>query len=238
MLSLVLLPLGLYFAIFTFIFCRRRPTLFNGALDIAILMFGVFGLISLGPGKLLIPIYVYSTWEVWAILYWITLYYLLSYCICNACRNYIVIYNCEIEKLMNCISNVSERLDKRFHIEERTLHLPTFGIHCVIGGTYYDLIDKLRNKKNNNSNNNTELDEFNKNYSSYVFLKLIGSRVNSPAWELFQRELSEECSNLKTKRYKLPIVYGFFAGSILVYSLANIFTDFNTLQKIFTDYWM
>ncbi|MDR1484166.1 MAG: hypothetical protein LBT09_05035 [Planctomycetaceae bacterium] len=237
MFSFVLLPLGIYFAVFTFICCRRNPTFFNGGSDVAILLFGVFGLVSFGPGKLLIPMYVYNMWGVWAVLYWLMIYYLVSYCICNVCRNYAVIYNCDFDRVMGCISEVAGRLDRRFYIEERVLHLPVFGLHCVIGGCYYELLDKLRDKLRRKGKKVEEASESGKYRSGYIFVKLTGSRANDPAWELFQRELADACRNLPIGRRRLPVLYGLLAGVILVYFLANFTTDWQTLQNIFTDYW-
>ncbi|MDR2171804.1 MAG: hypothetical protein LBP59_16795 [Planctomycetaceae bacterium] len=237
-LSIVLLPLGIYFVFFTFIFCRRYPTLFSGGFDVGILLVCVLGLVSFGPGKLLIPAYVYNMWGVWAIIYWLLIYYLASYCICNACRNYVVIYNCDFEEFMHCIADVSKRLDRRFFLEERTLHLPKIGLHCVIGGSYYNLLDKLKSKLR--THKITEEDvwkEAKNNYSRYIFLQLTGSPASDPVWELFKSELAEACHNVKNNTRKLPILYGFIAGSILVFSLANITTDLQTLQNIFIDYW-
>jgi hypothetical protein len=237
MFSFVLLPLGLYFAMLTFVCCRRCPTFFSGGFDVAILLLGIFGVVSFGPGKLFIPIFVYSWWGVWAVWYWILLYYLAAYCICEACRNYVIIYNCDFDRVMECIAEVANRLDRRSYIEERVLHLPVFGLHCVIGGSYYELMDKLKEKlrlRNKSTEMTTESD---KHRSGYISLKLTGTKVNDPAWELFQRELYEACCNLQTDRYRLPILYGFIAGLILVYSFANITTDLQTLKNVFIDYW-
>ncbi|MDR1290754.1 MAG: hypothetical protein LBK06_06100, partial [Planctomycetaceae bacterium] len=187
----------------------------------------------------LIPMYVYNSWGFWSVFYWVLIYYLISYCVCNNCRNYAIIYNCEFECVMSCISELAGRLDRRYYIEERVLHLPVFGLHCVIGGSYYELEDKLREKARRKGRGKSYDDviEAQRNRPGYIFLKLTGSKASEPAWELFQRELSDSCRNLRTNRYRLPFMYGFLAGSILVYSLTNIATDLQSLQALFVEYW-
>ncbi|MDR2762374.1 MAG: hypothetical protein LBB88_07220 [Planctomycetaceae bacterium] len=240
MFSFALLPIGIYFAIFTFIFCKRRPTFLSGSSDIGILLLGIFGLVSFGPGKILIPLYVYRTWGAWSILFWMMIYYLAAYCICNSRSNCAIIYNCNFMQLVECITTLSKRLDMRFYIEDRTIHLPTLGLHCVIDGSFCEKEDKVQMKirqiiqKDPASN---VIVYSGSDHSNYVSLKLSGTRLNNPAWELFQRELSEACSNLKSERRTLSFLYGILAGAILFYSLSSIPTDFQTLQTIFSDYW-
>jgi hypothetical protein len=128
----------------------------------------------------------------------------------------------------------------RFYIEDRTIHLPTLGLHCVIDGSFCEKEDKVQMKirqiiqKDPASN---VIVYSGSDHSNYVSLKLSGTRLNNPAWELFQRELSEACSNLKSERRTLSFLYGILAGAILFYSLSSIPTDFQTLQTIFSDYW-
>ncbi|MDR1479861.1 MAG: hypothetical protein LBJ00_13085 [Planctomycetaceae bacterium] len=237
MFSFILLPLGIYFAVFTFIFCRRYPTVWSGGFDVGFLLFGVVGLLSFGPGKLLIPMYVYITWGAWAVLYWVLIYYVISYCVCNACRNYVIIYNCEFERIIACISELAARLDRRYYIDERVLHLPLIGLHCVIGGSHCDAEDKLLEKSLRKGKSYNEAIEAQKKRVGYVFLKLTGTRANDPAWALFQKELSASCRNLRVNKHKLPFLYSFIAGAILLYSFTNITTDFQTLKTLFIDYW-
>jgi hypothetical protein len=138
---------------------------------------------------------------------------------------------------MNCIFEVANRLDRRYYVEDRVLHLPAFGLHCVIGGSYYDFLDKLRDKLRRRGKSDEDTHESIKFRLGYIFLKLTGARANDPAWELFQAELSEACCNLQMNKRRLPFLYGILAGIILVYFAANISTDLQTLQNTLADYW-
>jgi hypothetical protein len=239
MFAIAFLPLGLYFAVLTFMISRRRPLLLNGRTDAALLSFGLFGLISLGPGKLLIPLYIFNAWGMWSIFYWLLFYFLVTYFICNQCSNYAVIYNCNFEQIKNSIASVAKQFDANCHFDENFFYIPLLGIQLTIrSGNKVDRVERnVADDSKKPKNDVAKSGVAKRNRNGHVFLQLVETTTGEVGWNLFQRELSIVCSNLQTKEYKFPFMLGFIAGFFLTYSFSNFTNELQTMQNIFADYW-
>ena len=132
MLALALLPLLGYFAFLAVLYLRRTPTVLNGALDFTLLAWGLFGLVTLGPGKMIIPIYVFAAWNVLTWGFWVGSYFAAVYFLAMQFRNRFVVYHCQREVLLPAFYTLARRIDPKTEWSGNVLSLHGLNIQWSV----------------------------------------------------------------------------------------------------------
>ncbi|MDR2757065.1 MAG: hypothetical protein LBC20_15320 [Planctomycetaceae bacterium] len=211
MFFLTLLPLAGYFFWLALLQNRRRPTVLNGVQDFMFLSGGLLGLFSLGPGRLVIPIWVITFWGCSIWLFWTAFYFSMVYLFTQQLTQRIVIYHCPLNVFIPKLVELAQKLDQRTRLEGNVLFLPDFGIQCTITGHHWGL---------------------------YLILKATGYEQDNLKWKLLKQNITTVCSSLQNPINKKAILFGFFSLILLLFIVTGfIVCDISVLINVFFDYW-
>jgi hypothetical protein len=211
MFFLTLLPLAGYFFWLALLQNRRQPTILNGVQDFMLLSCGLFGLFTLGPGRLLIPIGVMTFWG-WSIwLFWTAFYFSTAYLFAQQLSQRIVIYHCPYNVFASGIIEHVQKLDQRSRFEGNVLFLPDFGIQCTITGN---------------------------NWGQHLVLKATGYGQDILKWQLLEQSTTATCSSFQNPSNKKAILWGIFFFILLLLTIVGfVIHDIFVLVNVFFDYW-
>jgi hypothetical protein len=134
------LPLICYIFGLTFLHIRRRPTIINGGWDFMLLSCGLFGLITLGPGRLLIPMNVLTFWGSTVWLFWTAFYFAVAHLIAHQLPKRIIVYGSSFNVFVPKLIELAKEIDSQVRFEGNVLFLPDAGIQCSIHGGFFYLI--------------------------------------------------------------------------------------------------
>jgi hypothetical protein len=211
MFFLSFLPLACYFFWLTLLQNRRQPTVFNGVQDFMLLSCGLFGLCSLGPGRLLIPINVMAFWG-WSIwLFWTAFYFSTAYLFAQRLSQRIIVYHCTPDIFVPKLIEYAQKLDTKTHFEGNVLFLPDFGIQCtLIGGAWGQLL----------------------------VLKPTGYHQDVLKWQLFEQNTVTACASLQNPPNRKAILTGIFFFSLLLLTITGfVVYEVSGLVDVFFDYF-
>jgi hypothetical protein len=132
MFFLTFFPLVSYFLWLVLLQNRHKPSVFSGSQDFLFLSCGLFGLFTLGPGRLIIPITILSFWgwSVW--VFWIIFYFSAVYLISQRIPQRIIIYNCSFTVFVSLLMQHLQKIDPNAHFEGDVLFSPKLNIQCAI----------------------------------------------------------------------------------------------------------
>ena len=137
MLVLALLPLVAYLAFLGSLHLRKTPTVLNGAHDFALLAWGLFGLITLGPGRLIIPLYVFTAWGIYTWIFWFGFYLATVYFLSLPFKNRLIVYHCRRELVLPAFFTLCRQIDPKAEWSGNVLSLHGLGVQwSVITGRY------------------------------------------------------------------------------------------------------
>jgi hypothetical protein len=211
MFFLSFLPLACYFFWLALLQNRRQPTIFNGVQDFMFLSCGLFGLFTLGPGRLLIPIDVLAFWG-WSIwLFWTAFYFSAAYLIAQKLSQRIIIYHCPSDIFVPKLIEHAQKLDPKTHFEGNVLFLPDFGIQCTI----------LKDT-----------------WGQHLVMKPTGYDQDVLKWRLFEQNTVTVCMSLQNPFSKKTIVYSTFFFVLLLLTIAGfVIYEISALVDTFIDCW-
>ena len=211
MIGLALFPLAVYFFLLGAFHFRRTPTVLSGEQDFMLLAGGLFGLMTFGPGRLLIPLNILTFWHIFAWGFWTLFYFLLAYMVTQYRRHRkTVIYHCPIPVFVPKLFELGCRFDPAARLDGNVLFLPGLGVQCTING---DL------------------------YGGHIILLETGSFQDRLRWLQFQRGVRSLCRTLPIPTF-LPGNALFFTGlGCLFFTGGLYFADFPRLLEVFADYW-
>ena len=132
MLAFALLPLVFYFAVLTWFHFRKTPTVLNGGTDFILLAWGLFGLISLGPGRLIIPLYVFAYFGIYTWLFWLGFYFLITHALASQFRNRLVVYHCQRELVLPAFFTLARQIDPKTEWSGNVLSLHGLGVQWSV----------------------------------------------------------------------------------------------------------
>jgi len=132
MLALALLPLVCYFAFLTKLHLRKTPTLLNGYLDFTLLAWGLFGLITLGPGRLLIPLYVFIAWDSFTWVFWFGFYFAATHILALQFRKRFIVYHCQRELVLPPFFTLARQIDPKTEWSGNVLSLHGLGVQWTV----------------------------------------------------------------------------------------------------------
>ena len=133
-LCVMALPLAVYFLFLGWINLRRRPTIFSGSIDTALLCVAILGLAVVGPMELFFPETAAAQFRhfnpTWPML--LALYGLSASLVILMSRPRFVISNATAQQLRPLISEVGSRLDPEARWAGDSLSLPQLGVQLRI----------------------------------------------------------------------------------------------------------
>ncbi len=104
-----IVPLIIYFLIMACICGRSHSVLLSGIQDRALLLFGIAGMIFIGPIMFLVPINALMFWGsgIWPVL--VLFYFLVAFLIVSNANSWGVFYNADRTKVIEILSAVAEK---------------------------------------------------------------------------------------------------------------------------------
>jgi hypothetical protein len=204
-------PLACYFFWLTLLQNRRQPAIFNGVQDFMFLSCGLFGLLTLGPGRLLIPVGVMTFWG-WSIwLFWTAFYFSMAYLFAQKLSQRIVIYHCPSDIFVPKLIEYAQKLDPQTRFEGNVLFLPDFGIQCTVMGD---------------------------TWGQHLVLKPTGNNQDSLKWQVFEQNTVTACALLQNPSSRKAVFVGIFFFILLLLTITGfVVYEVSTLVDIFFDYW-
>jgi len=209
MLALALLPLVCYFAFLTGLYFRQTPTVFNGSLDFALLAWGLFGLITFGPGRLIIPLYVFSAWGIYTWIFWFGFYFAITHFFALQFRNRLVIYHCQRELVLPAFFTLAKQMDAKAEWSGHVLSLHGLGIQwSVIGNRgYLQFIPTNPNQKSSHQ-------------------------------KMVQEQLENLCRTLIMPKSNARWFWGILTLGLSGFVIGYLIWDFPVLVQQFRDMWL
>ena len=211
MLVFALLPLVCYFAFLTRLYFRQTPTVLNGSLDFTLLAWGLFGLMTLGPGRLLIPLYVFATWEIYTWIFWFGFYFTVIHFLSLQFRNRFVIYHCQRELVLPAFFALAQQIDPKTEWSGNVLSLHGLGLQwSVIGNKWSGCIQFI------------PTNPYQKN----------------PHREMLQGQLTDLCRTLVMSKTRVRWFWATLTFVLLCVVIVLLFRDFSILVQQFSDHWL
>ena len=211
MLAFALLPLVFYFAFLTRLHFRKTPTVLNGALDFTLLAWGLFGLVSFGPGRLIIPLYVFTAWGMFTWLFWFGFYFLVSLALARQFQNRLVVYHCRRELVLPAFFTLARQIDPKTEWSGNVLSLHGLGVQwCVT----------------------------NDRFGGHILFIPANPSVKNLHQEMLQTQLANLCRTLVMPKEKIRWFWGILTFSLLCLVIGLIVRDFPVLVQQFSDHWL
>ena len=132
MFALALLPLVVYFAFLTWLHYRQTATLLTGSLDFTLLSWGLFGLITLGPGRLLVPLYLFTAWGIYAWIFWLFFYFVATHFFASRLANRFVVYNSRRDIVLPAFFTLAKQIDPKTEWSGNVLSLHGLGLQWSV----------------------------------------------------------------------------------------------------------
>ena len=211
MLALALLPLVLYFAFLTWLHFRRTPTVLNGSLDFTLLAWGLFGLVTLGPGRLIVPLYVFTAWGVFTWLFWVGFYFLVVVALARQFKNRLVIYHCRQELVLPAFFTLVRQIDPKTEWGGHVLSLHGLGVQWIV-----------------------TCDRF----GGHMLFRPANPSMKNPHREMLQEQLTNLCQTLVMPKGNPRWFWGILTFSLLCLVIGLFIRDFSMIVQQFNDYWM
>lgn len=212
MIAFALFPLGIYFLCLASFYRRSTPTVLNGSTDVWLLAFGLFGLITLGPGRLLIPLPVLSYWNLFAWIFWASLYFVLAHFLAEHSRGRTVVYRCSMNRLIHELQEFFKEHGSVLHLEKQVLNLPEYDIQSTLRCGFSD---------------------------SYVQFQSTESNPDRLTWLRFESDLRRLCQNVHlTSRSPVFLLHALSAFGMIVGSGILLYFEWPAIVRLFFDYWV
>jgi hypothetical protein len=211
MFALALLPLVCYLAFLTRLHFRKTPTVLNGSLDFMLLAWGLFGLISLGPGRLVIPLYVYAAWGMYTWLFWIGFYFLISHTLARQFKNRLVVYHCQRELVLPAFFTLARQIDPKAEWSGNVLSLHGLGVQWSVTSD---------------------------RFGGHLLFLPTNPYWKNPHREMLQEQLINLCRTLEMPKRRIRWFFGGLTFGLLCLVIGLLIQDSLVLVHLFSDYWL
>ncbi|MDR0327868.1 MAG: hypothetical protein LBI05_06190 [Planctomycetaceae bacterium] len=211
MLALALLPLVLYFAFLTRLYFRQTPTVLNGSLDFMLLAWGLFGLITFGPGRLLIPIYVFTAWGISTWIFWLGFYFVMTRVLARPFKNRLVLYHCQRELVLPPFYILAQQIDPKTEWSGNVLSFHGLGVQ------WSAIHDR---------------------WGGWMLLVPTNPSLRSPHQEMLQAQLANLCRTLIMPKRRIRWFGVIFTLSLLCLVIGLLLRDFPGMMQQFYDCWL
>ena len=211
MFALALLPLVLYFAFLTWLHFRKTPTVLNGSLDFTFLAWGLFGLITLGPGRLVIPLYVFTAWGVFTWFFWFGFYYAVVHFLSLQFRNRFIVYHCRRELVLPSFFTLVRQIDPKTEWSGHVLSLHGLGVQWSV------ITDR---------------------FGGYLLFLPTNPHWKNPHREMVQEQLTNLCRTLTMPKENIRWFWAVLTVGLLCLVAGVLIWELPALQQQFCDYWL
>ena len=211
MLAFALIPLLCYCAFLTSLYFRKTPTVLNGSLDFMLLAWGLFGLITLGPGRLVIPLYVFTAWGVYTWIFWLGFYFVVARATASQFKNRLVVYHCRRELVLPAFFSLSREIDPKTEWGGYVLSLHGLGVQWSVVGDQH---------------------------GGHLLFIPTSPILKNPHREMLQEQLTNLCRKLVMPKNQLRWFWGIFTFGLLCLVIGLLIRDFSVLAPQFNDYWL
>ena len=211
MLALALLPLILYLAFLTWLYFRKTPTVLNGSLDFSLLAWGLFGLITFGPGRLVIPLYVFTAWGFYTWIFWVGFYFLVTVALARQFKNRLVIYHCRRELVLPAFFTLARQVDPKTEWGGHVLSLHGLGVQWSVTSN---------------------------RFGGHLLFIPTDPFMKSPHLEMLQEQLTDLCRTQVMPKTKICWFWGLLTLGLLCLAVGLLIKDFPVLVQQFNDHWM
>ena len=211
MFAFALLPLVLYFAFLTRLHFRSTPTVLNGSLDFTLLAWGLFGLITFGPGRLIIPLYVFTAWGVFTWVFWVGFYFLVVVALARQFKNRLVVYHCRRELVLPAFFALARQIDPKTDWAGNVLSLHGLGVQWAVTS------DGL---------------------GGHMLFAPTNPSVNNPHGEMLQEQLTTLCRTQVMPKSRLRWYWGTLSLALLCVVVGLLIRDLPMVVELFRDHWL
>jgi hypothetical protein len=211
MFAIALLPLVCYFLFLTNLHFRRTPTVLNGSLDFTLLAWGLFGLLTLGPGRLVIPLYVFAAWGMYTWIFWFGFYFVAVHIFALLFNNRFVIYHAKRELVLPAFFTLARELDPKTEWAGNVLSFHGLGVQWAVS---HD------------------------RFGGHLLFVPTNPMQENPHREILRKHLTELCQTITVPKSRIRWFWGlltFGLGCVVIGMLAK---DFPLLLQQFSDYWL
>ncbi|GHT47017.1 hypothetical protein FACS189454_09010 [Planctomycetales bacterium] len=106
----------------------------RGSTDFTLLAWGLFGLVTLGPARLVIPMYLFTAWgsSVW--LFWMLFYFITVRHIARSLKDRTVVYHCQREKFLPALFSKLREIDPKTEWRGNVLSMFGCGLQWAVSG--------------------------------------------------------------------------------------------------------
>jgi hypothetical protein len=211
MLAFALSPLVLYFAFLTRLHFRQTPTVLNGSLDFTLLAWGLFGLVSLGPGRLIIPLYVFTAWGISTWIFWFGFYFVMVHFLAWQFKNRLVVYHCQRELVLPALFTLAQNIDPKTEWSGHVLSLHGLGVQWSV-----------------------TQDRF----GGHLLFVPTNPYQKNPHQEMLQGQLTNLCRTLVMPKRRIRWFWGMLTLCLLCLILGLLLRDYSILIQQFCDHWL
>jgi len=211
MFALALLPLILYFALLTAFHFRKTPTVLNGSLDFTLLAWGLFGLVTFGPGRLIIPLYVFTAWGMFTWVFWVGFYFLVIVALARQFKNRLVIYHCQRELVLPAFFTLARKIDPKTEWSNHVLSLHGLGVQWTVIGD---------------------------RFGGHLLFIPTDPLLNSPHQEMLQEQLTTLCQTLVMPKGRIRWFWVMLTFGLLCLALGLLIADISVIVQQFGDHWL
>ena len=211
MFALALLPLVLYLAFLTYLHFRKTPTVLNGSVDFTLLAWGLFGLITFGPGRLVIPIYVFAAWGVFSWVFWIGFYFLITIALARQFKDRVVVYHCRRELVLPAFFTLARKIDPKTEWAGNVLSLHGLGVQWFV-----------------------TCDQF----GGHMLFRPTNPLMKSPHLAMLQEQLTSLCRTLEMPKNGIRWFWVLLTLSLLCLAIGLLVKDSSLLIQEFIDHWI
>ena len=211
MLALALLPLVGYFTFLTCLHFRQTPTVLNGSIDFMLLAWGLFGLMTLGPGRLVIPLYVFTAWGIYTWFFWLGFYFVVARTIALPLKNRLVVYHCQRELVLPAFFSLAREIDPKTEWSGNVLSLHGLGMQWSVAST---------------------------RYGGYLLFVPTSPLLKNPHQEMLQEQFTNLCRTFVMPKSRSRWLWGIFTFGLFCLAIGLLVRDVSMLALQFNDYWM
>jgi len=210
MLALALLPLVCYFAFLTRFHFRKTPTVLDGSRDFLLLAWGLFGLLSFGPGRLIIPLYVFTAWGVFTWIFWLGFYFVVSLLLAQLFKNRFIVYHCQRELVLPPLFTLARKIDPKAEWSGYVLSLHGLGVQWSVNSD---------------------------RFGGYLLFIPTNPYTTNPHREMLREQLSNLCRTLVMPKSKIRWFLGILTFGLLCLVIGLLIRDFPAWAQQFSDHW-
>jgi hypothetical protein len=178
---------------------------------VTLLAWGLFGLVTLGPSRLLIPLYVFTAWGFYTWFFWFGFYFAVTHFLALRFRNRLLIYHCQRELVLPAFFTLARQIDPKAEWSGNVLSFHGLGVQWSV----------ISNK-----------------WSGCLLLVPTNPYQNNPHQEMLQGQLTALCRTLVMSNTNVRWLWGTLTFGLLCLVAGLLLRDFPMLIQQFSDHWI